>query len=673
MNQLSWIPDTDSYSYVDDEGDSFVLKKGYATSEKSELILSLEDLNRLLKDNGLNTPSNFPRYTWRGSDNFTFNSGDYLINFSLSGKELKIINAATPGSDNLTIAENGKYTAFTLDNNLFISLDTSDTRQITFDEEPGIVNGTSVHRNEFGINGGIFWSPKSSSLAFYHMDESMVTDYPLVDLTETPAKLENIKYPMAGGASHHVTIGIYNIKSETTTWLRTGEPEEQYLTSVTWSPDEKFIYVAHLNRDQNHLKLYQYDAVTGSQTKLLFEEKDNEYVEPENPLLFLPGENEKFIWFSERDGWNHLYLYDTNGDLIKRLTEGNWVVLSVEGFDNAGNLLIETTKESPLERHYYKLNINSSELTKITPDKGTHRLSSNSSGDYYIDTYSSLDIPGITRILNSDGKIIREIHKSENPLKDYRVGEVKLFTIKASDDTDLYCRLIYPPDFSADKKYPVIVYVYGGPHAQLVTDSFPAGRYAIWFSLMAQKGYIVFTLDNRGSANRGLEFEQSVFRRLGTLEVEDQLTGLDYLSTLAYIDTSRVGVFGWSYGGFMTTSLMLRGNNRYKAGVGGGAVIDWKWYEVMYGERYMDTPQDNPEGYKESSLLNYVENLSGKLLLVHGASDPVVVWQNTLSFAKKAADLNKPLDYFPYPGHGHGIGGRDALHLYTKITDYFIG
>ena len=501
----------------------------------------------------------------------------------------------------------------------------------------------------------------------------MVTDYPLVDISYTPARLKNIKYPMAGQASHHVTIGIYEIKSGKTVWLKTGEPLDQYLTCLTWSPDEKYFYVAHLNRDQNYLQLKKYDGSTGEVIKILFEEKNDKYVEPLNPLYFLPDSNDKFLWFSQRDGYNHLYLYSTDGKLIRQVTKGNWVITSFDGFDKSGkNIFITATKESPLDRDVYKVNLEDGDIQKISQVPGIHHVFPSSRNDYYIDSYTNTSTPRIVNLLNNHFKVIKNLLTSDNPLKDYSIGKARIFSIKNDEGIELYCRMITPPDFDSTKKYPVIVYVYGGPHAQEVTNTFGMNKYFLWFYLMSQKGFVIFTLDNRGSANRGLEFEQAIFRRLGTIEIKDQMTGVNYLKSLPYIDGNRLGVYGWSYGGFMTTSLMLRTNNTFKVGACGGAVIDWKYYEVMYTERYMDTPQTNPEGYKESSLLNYVQNLKGKLLLVHGTSDPTVVWQNTLAFAKKAADLNIPLDYFPYVGHGHGVTGIDALHLSNKITNYFI-
>lgn len=669
--QLSWIPSTDSYSWTEGNGEKAILLSSQPKSAKTDTLLKLIDLNAKLKEMN-EKPINAFMPSWISGEEFTFWNGTQLFAYNVKYKKLAKNNSLVDGTENRTIAPNNKLVAYTIKNNLYVSIDGKQT-QITSDVDSNIVNGQSVHRNEFGINGGIFWSPKSNYIAYYRMDESMVTNYPLVDVTKTPAVVSNTKYPMTGQTSHHVTVGIYEIKTGKTVWLKTGEPLDQYLTCLTWAPDEKTFFIAHLNRDQNHMEMKKYDITSGEMLKVLFEEKSDKYVEPQQDLIFLPNANDKFLWQSQRDGFNHFYLYDTEGKLIKQVTQGKWVVTGFNGFDKtAKNIFVTTTKESPMERHLYKVNIENNKMERITKESGTHNTSVSGNAEYFIDSYTNYTTPRVTNILNGKSEVVKNLVTTENPYKDYNMPVTKLFQIKNAANIDLYCRMIFPTNFDSTKKYPVIFYVYGGPHAQEVNNIFGSGRYFNWFYLMAQKGYIVFTLDNRGSANRGLEFEQATFRRLGTFEVEDQMTGLNYLKSLSYVDPNRFGVYGWSYGGFMATSLILRSNNAFKVAVGGGAVIDWKFYEVMYGERYMDTPQTNPEGYKEASLLNYVENLKGKLLLVHGTSDPTVVWQNTLTFAKKAQELNKPLDYFPYVGHPHGVGGRDALHLYTKITNYFL-
>jgi len=460
------------------------------------------------------------------------------------------------------------------------------------------------------------------------------------------------------------------LESGTIVFLKTDGPKDQYLTTVTWGPEGKYIYIALLNRDQNHLKLNKYDATTGDFIKTLFEENNSKYVEPEHPLYFNPENPSEFIWFSERNGYNHLYLFNIEGKLLKQLTNGEWVVTEFLGFYDKDKIYFKSTKDSPLQQNIYSLNLKDDKLFRVSPDHGTHTARISKDGKYIIDIFSNNEISRQYSLLNNKGKTIRIIKKDKQPLKDYQLGEMLVFDLKAPDGTILYSRLIYPTDFDRSKRYPVIVYVYGGPHAQLVTDSWLGGA-GLFLNYMASQGYFIFTLDNRGSANRGQDFEQAIFRNCGSIEVEDQMVGVNYLKTLPYIDTTRIGVDGWSYGGFMTTSLMLKQPTTFKVGVAGGPVIDWQYYEVMYGERYMDTPKSNPEGYKKASLLNYISQLQGKLLLIHGTNDPTVVWQHSLLFLQKAIQSGKQMDYMVYPGHGHGVRGKDRLHLNTKIADYF--
>lgn len=670
LNQLSWIPNSEFLSFV--EGDT-LFKVNPRNNKKTEL-LNLTQLNKITEDANLDSKnSRFPRIVWIDENTISFWKDSNYIHLDLLTPKAELMIKTTSLANNKKLSTNNKSVAYTIENNLYLANGIDNVKQITFEENLGIVSGQSVSRNEFGISGGIFWSPKSNYLAFYQKDETGVTDFPLVEIGTAPAKLNNIKYPMAGQTSEIIKVGVYDISNNKTIWLKTGEPNDHYLTNLTWDPSEKFIYIAHLNRDQNHMRLIKYDAINGEPVKVLFEEKDEEYVEPENELQFICEDEDKFIWFSERDDWQHLYLYNTDGKLIKQITSGEWIVKSIKGFNKSKKeLFFIGTKDSPIEDHLYKVNLENWQIDRITKPDFNHSVIINEYSNLILDSYSNFDVPFVTQVIDSKGNEIIELIRSKNPLADYSISKPKIFKLKGENNVDLYSRIILPANFDSTKTYPVIVYVYGGPHAQLVTNNWYAGRYDFWFQYMAQNGYLVFTLDNRGSSNRGLEFEQAIFGKLGTKEIEDQLVGVEYLKSLSYVDSNRIGVFGWSYGGFMTTALMLRTNDAFKVGVGGGAVIDWKLYEVMYGERYMDSPQDNPDGYKEANLLNYVENLNGKLLLVHGTSDPVVVWEHTLEFAKKAANLNKALDYFPYVGHGHGVGGKDAIHLYQKISNYFL-
>ncbi len=558
------------------------------------------------------------------------------------------------------------HVAYTISNNLFV-----DDAAVT-NEPEGVVCGQSVHRNEFGITKGTFWSPKGTLLAFYRMDERMVTQYPLVDITTRIAELNNVRYPMAGMTSHQVTVGIYNPANGNTVYLQAGDPTDRYFTNISWAPDEKSLYLIELNRDQNHTKLCQYSVETGQLMATLFEESHPKYIEPQHPIVFLPWDNTQFVYQSERDGFNHLYLYNTQGKLLKQLTSGNWLVQDLLGFDaKRQELIIASTENSPLQTNLFRVNMKSGKRTLAGTADGVHRASLSASGAYLIDTYSSPTIPrNIDLVDMQKGKSIRLLTAAD-PYKGFRMPSVETGTLKAADGvTDLYYRITKPADFDPTKKYPAIIYVYGGPQAQMITNGWLNGMRG-WDITMANKGYILFTLDNRGSSNRGMEFENVIFRQLGIEEGKDQVKGAEYLQSLPYVDGSRIGVHGWSFGGHMTTALMLRYPQIFKAGVAGGPVIDWSYYEIMYGERYMDTPQSNPKGYEQGNLNKLADNLKGRLLIIHDDHDDTCVPQHTLSFMKACVDARTYPDLFIYPGHKHNVAGRDRVHLHEKITRYF--
>ena len=546
-----------------------------------------------------------------------------------------------------------------------------------------IVLGESVHRNEFGISGGLFWSPKSSRLAFYRMDQSMVKDYPIVNTKARESETMPIKYPMAGMKSHEVTVGVWDCASQKLVYLNTARDtsvheREMYLTNITWSPDEQYIFIAKVNREQNHMWLEQYDATTGDFVTVLFEETNPRYVEPCEPMYFTPKGNQ-FLWLSLRDGYKHLYLYNIDGTLVKQLTKGEYEVEEFIGFDKKGeNIFFYANKNNLAGRDAYKVNLKKGTmdcLTNYNSIEGTHTVIINDAGTAMVDVFSSVDNPGeanyVTNINKSTNRKDYNIYKASNPLKDYAMPNVELGTIKAADGkTDLYYRLITPPNMKPGEKYPTLVYVYGGPHSQLVTDSWLAGG-NLYFMFLAQHGYVVFTVDNRGTDNRGFEFESCTHRHLGEIEMADQMEGVKFLKSLSYVDQDRIGVEGWSFGGFMTITMKLAHPEIFKVGCAGGPVIDWKWYEIMYGERYMDTPQENPEGYESNCLLNKAKNLEGRLLVIHGAEDNTVVWQHSLEFIERCINNFKQVDYFVYPHHEHNVLGRERVHLYQKMFQYY--
>ncbi len=572
-----------------------------------------------------------------------------------------------------------RATAFVKDDNLFVMQGNGDTRQVTSDGSRDLVYGQSVHRNEFGIEGGLFWNPQGTRLAFYRMDQSMVTDYPLVDVPELTDTSRYIaepapeKYPMAGQTSHKVWVGVLDVSTGDTVYLKTGDPTDRYFSNISWNPDGKTIYVMEGNRDQNVVNLVAYDAVTGKRLNSIYHESHSKYVEPQHPITFLPWDSNKFLLWSERDGYNHLYVLDTAGKECKQLTSGNWVVMDLLGFDAKRQaVIISANADNPIQQNLYRVDVATGKMTRIDEGgRGWHTGRLSDSGAWLIDSYQEPDVPRNIAIVNTRDNRQYRYFTASDPWQGYTVPEYRCGTIKAADDsTDLYYRMVMPVDFDPTKKYPTVVYVYGGPHAHNVDARWHWSSRS-WETYMAQRGYLLFILDNRGSENRGRDFEQATFRHLGQVEMQDQMRGVDFLRTLNYVDTARLGVHGWSFGGFMTISLMTNYPDVFKVGVAGGPVIDWKWYEVMYGERYMDTPQTNPEGYEQTSLINKAADLKGRLQIIIGLNDPTVVPQHAYSFLKACIAAGTQPDFYVYPGQGHIMMGDQSVHLHERITRYF--
>lgn len=661
-----------NFTYVKDYNKIYKINSRKADTA---LLYTLDDINEVLNKAGQDSVAHFPywNYEWNSPEvvNFMSNGIYHSVNFRTK-KYLSGVKLPSKAKNIYQCKETGDY-SYTIDNNLFIQTSAGKTIAVTDDQNKGIVNGDAyVHRQEFGIDKGNFWSPNGDAIAFYRKDETMVDDYPLVDVSKRIAEHNPIKYPMIGEKSEEVTLGIYSIKTGKTVFADvTDFSKERYLTSISWDPSGKYIYIGVLNRGQDHLKLNKYRASSGDFVKTLFEEKNDRYVEPENPLFFMEGTADQFIWQSERDGYNHLYLYSTKGEFLKQLTAGEWAVTGISGYDEKNKkLYFSSKKDSPIESNLYSLSLKSGTIERLTERPGTHRTVLSNSKKYILDSYSSQTVPNLVAVIEY-GKMSKVILEAENPLKEYAMGDLQIGTIKAADGkTDLYYRLITPPNFDVNKKYPAIVYVYGGPHAQLVTDSWLGGA-RLWNYYMAQKGYVMLTVDNRGSAHRGFDFESIIHRECGKYEMQDQKAAIDFLLSKDFTDKNRIGVHGWSYGGYMTISLMTKYPELFKVGVAGGPVIDWKYYEVMYGERYMDTPEENPEGFKNTSLLNKADSLKGRLLVIHGYQDPVVVPQNSLNFKRAVIKAGTDVDYFLYPESEHNMRGKTRVHLMTKVTRYF--
>lgn len=662
---FQWIPNTNNYVYYTDVWTKMV--SASATNKKTKELVSLSEINTALGTK----LKNFFGTEWMNTSTIIVNNSGTYYSYNIVTKSGNKIQENTEKANNQTFDKSNQNLAFTEDNNLYFFNKNREKITVTDNSDKNIVSGQAVSRSEFGISGGIFWSPKSSFLAFYQKDETDVTDYPLLDISQTPGKLVNMKYPMIGQKSEKPRVGIYNVKTGTTVFIKPRNNADDYLTNLSWTPDEKFILIAEVNRGQNDMCLNLYDANSGAFVKTLLNETSTSWVEPEHDAFFPNATSNNFIWFSEKDGFHNLYYYTIDGKLIKQLTANKFPAREIIVANAAGNeIYFKATGAIGTNMLVYKVDLKGKQ-TLITKDLGVHNVLVSTDGNWIFDEFSNHTTPSKSLIYDKKLKATTLL-ESKNKYEGYEIGISEIKTIKAADgSTDLFTRLIKPSNFDATKKYPVLVYVYGGPHAQLITNSYLDGA-NLWMYWMAEQGYLVFTVDNRGSDNRGFAFESIIHRRLGVNEMDDQMNGIDYLKSLPYVDANRLAVHGWSYGGFMTTSLMLRKPDAFKVGVAGGPVTDWKYYEVMYGERYMDTPKENAKGFDEANTLNYVKDLKGKLLLIHGTNDDTVVEQHNLALVKKFIEAGKQVDYFPYPMAKHNVQGKDRVHLMTKVLNYII-
>jgi len=665
LSGFQWIPDTDKYMYFENNGRKLVTAT--ATNPKATELLTLNEINKTL---GTEIKS-FLGLEWKDATTFIFSDNHKYYEYSVKNKTGKQLAVLGVDYENGTFGNNYENMAFTQKNNLFYLDKEGQKVAVTNESNEDIVSGQFFARNEFGISQGIFWSPANKFLAFYQKDQTEVANYPLLDITQTPGQSQNIKYPMIGQKSEKPRVGIYNLTTKKTVFITPKGNPDDYLTNLAWTPDEQYVVIAELNRGQNDMHLNIYDAATGAFVRTLLQEKSSRWVEPEHPVYFPNKKSTNFVWISEKDGYNNLYYYTIEGKLIKRLTNNKFVTKGILGSNAAGTeLYFSATGPNPTNTLAYKVDLNGKQ-TLITKEEGVHTVAISTNGNWFFDEYSNHSTPSKS-VLYDKGGNSKTLLASSNKYEGYEMGTADIKTIKAADgSTDLYTRLIKPSNFDSTKKYPVLVYVYGGPHAQLITNSYLDGA-SLWMYWMAEQGYLVFTIDNRGSDSRGSAFESVIHGRLGVNEIDDQMKGVDYLKSLPYVDGNRLAVHGWSFGGFMTTSIMLRKPDVFNVGVAGGPVTDWKYYEVMYGERYMDTPAENQKGFDEASTLNYVKNLKSKLLLIHGTSDDVVVMQNNFSLIKKFVEADKQVDFFAYPMHKHNVVGKDRVHLMTKVLNYVI-
>lgn len=668
LRALQWVEGAAQYGHV--KGDTLLV--GTLGKSMDRPVVTTAQLNELLGDSA--ALRGLPRLTWESATAFRFQHNDRLYRYDTATGRMNTLAVLPANAENTDAHPVSGHVACAVDDDLYIATADGHTR-LTTDGGNGIVNGKSVHRDEYGIHKGTYWGPLGDKLAYYRMDESMVTTYQLEDISTKPSTFTPVRYPMAGQASHHVTIGVYDTGSRRTVFLRTGEPKDQYLTNIAWEPDERHLVVVHLDRATENLRMVRYDALSGEPVATLLEEHDDKYLEPQEPARFLKTRPTQFIWQSQRDGWPHLYLYDVKKGLQRQLTRGDWVVKEVLGMDPQETFIV-VAGTAPIQRgnpvgatetHLYRVDIATARATRLTTEPGTHRGLLSTDGRTLIDSWSSTAVPGRTELIDTrTGQVLKTLVNSHDPMANVMHGEIELLTIPGEAGDKLNARLIKPSTFDEKQRYPVLIYVYNGPHVQLVTNSYLGGAQP-WMIEAAERGYLVWTVDGHGSAHRGRDFEQIIHRQLGITEVKDQMRGVDWLKARPFVDGERIAVHGWSYGGHMTTAMLLRHPGVFKAGVAGGPVMDWTMYEVMYTERYMDTPSENPEGYAATALPPLAVSLADHLLLITGGVDPVVLPEHSLSFIKACVDHGVQVDFFNYPGHEHNVRGKDRVHLMEKV------
>lgn len=661
-----WVPGQDAYSHLIDAYQTLVVIDANSGEETQRITTG--QINEALTNANLEVSlRGVWMLNWLDNQTFYFTQSGSVYTYNVSTAEVSSLYTMAEGSANVHLNDR-LDAAYTVGNDVYVNWNGEEKIiRVTHHENPDVVSGQAIARSEFGITEGLFWSPTNDAVAFYEKDESAVTSYPLLDIEATPGALNEIKYPMAGQGSEYAKVGVFFQGKSEPIYLDTdGSEHDQYLTNLSWSPDGKTILLAIVNRAQDRYDVVAFNAKNGKRKGTLLTVSNEKWAEPEHAAYWV--NNKEFIWLSEMDGFMNLYLYNTKGKQVRKLTENSFEATGIVGQDANGNILFTGTGDDPRESHLFSVSLKGKQK-QLTSADGYHSATVQEGGSFFIDSYSSVEKPATDVLMNMNGKEIMGLVEAADPFEGARIRKPELGSIEGPDGSTLYTRMYKPFDFDPSKKYPVLVYVYGGPHAQMVTNRWNGGG-PFWMNEFANRGYIVFTLDNRGSAHRGTAFEQQIHRQLGTIEMEDQLAGVNYLKSLPFVDGDRMAVHGWSYGGFMTTSLMLRQPGTFKAGIAGGPVTDWKYYEVMYGERYMDRPEENPEGYAANRLHNHVSNLEGELLLIHGTVDDVVVMQHNLSLVKAFIDAGIQMDFFPYPMHPHNVRGKDRLHLMTKVLNF---
>ncbi len=684
---LAWTPDSKQLSYFETKGlgkDSKTElwtmdaasgeRRPLVGSDKLESILPAETA-RTTQATGLGrrAPS---QYQWApDGTGILFQGPTALAWLDLKTQTARTLVSAKAAIADPKISPNGRYVSFVRDHNLWlVAVADGNERAVTQGGTEEIRKGELdwVYPEELDCKTGYWWAPDSSAIAYLEMDERKVSQYPLVDFSSPSGEAEMERYPVAGGANPMVRVFVASLNGGEPRALDTGAETEIYIPRVNWLADSKHVAIQRLNRAQTTLDLLIADSVTGK-ARVVLTESDANWINVHDALYFLK-DGKRFLWASERSGYRQLYLYDLDGKQLAQVTKGDWEISALDAVDEATGLVYFTaTEKSALERHLYRVALDGSRFSRITKEEGTHAavLAPNSSA--FVDSYSNSATPPRQDLYRADGTRIAAINENKvAELADYHLSPVEFLTVKSRDGVLLNASIIKPPDFKPQQKYPVLVDVYGGPGVQIIRSAW-GGATFLWHELMAQKGYIIFSLDNRGSTGRGHAFETPLHFRLGAQELSDQRDGVQYLKSLPYVDSSRIGIWGWSYGGHMTLHAMFEAGDDFKVGFAGGPVTDWRYYDTIYTERYLGLPQKNEKGYLDSSPVKYAAQLKGKLLIAHGTGDDNVHFANTLSVINDLIEAGKYVEVLAFPGRGHGVSDPPARRvLMQRVTQFFI-
>jgi dipeptidyl-peptidase-4 len=687
LSGLAWTPDGQSLSYLETKGRGKEARKELwsvsAVTGEKKLLLSAEKLESALPEDkskptqatglGRRAPAEY-RWAPNGAA-ILFVGPNSLSWYDLKSEQAKVLLSGKTAIADAKISPDGKWVSFVREHNLYAvstsvgkehALSTGGTEEVRKGELDW------VYPEELAISTAYWWAPDGSSVAFLEMDERKVTKYPMVDFESYTGEAEEERYPVGGGNNPIVHVYVVDAAGGKARQMDTGAETNQYIPRVQWLTDSKRLAIERMNRKQTQIELLVADAASGKSSAVLTD-KDDYWINVSDDLYFFK-DGKRFLWSSERSGYRHFYLYDLAGKLLGQLTKGEWEVSKLEGVDEAKGIVYFTaTEKTPLERHLYRVNLDGSGFARITREDGTHGVAVSPSATAFEDTVSSAGTPAQQRLQRIDGSSIAALNENTvAELAEYHLSRVEFFKVKSHDGYDLNAWMIKPPNFDPAKKYPVLVYTYGGPGVQVVTNAWGGATY-LWHELMAQKGFIIFALDNRGSAGRGHVFEEPIHFRFGAQEMSDQRDGAAWLKTQPWVDGERIGIWGWSYGGHMTLHAMFEDPEDFKAGFAGGPVTNWHYYDSIYTERYIGLPLENEESYQESSPAEKAGQLKGPLLIAHGTGDDNVHFANTLALVDDLIAKGKSVEVMPFPGRGHGVSDPPArIFLMKRVTKFFV-